>query len=73
MSSQDQKKIGVLSALRGLFLDARRTFSFASSATGPACLDLTRVGLARWPARGLVRLVPAQIYANRLNIGMYAR
>ena len=45
----------VLSALRGSFLDARRPFSFASSATGPACLDLTRAGPARRPARGLVR------------------
>ena len=36
------------SALRGPFLDARRTFSFASSATVPviACLDLTRAGPA---------------------------
>ena len=48
-------EIRVLSALRDLFIDARWTFSFASSDTMPACFDLTRGGPARWPARGLVR------------------
>ena len=45
----------VLSALRDPFLDAGRTLSFASSATVPACLDLTWGGPTRWPARGPVR------------------
>ena len=46
----------VLSALRGPFIDTRRTVSFASSdTTVPACLDLTRARPARWPARGFVR------------------
>ena len=48
-------EIRVLSALGDLFIDARWTFLFASSATVPACLDLTRGrGPARSPARGLV-------------------
>ena len=42
-------------ALRCPFLDVWRTFSFASSSTLPACLDLTRGGPARWLTRGLVR------------------
>ena len=42
-------------SIRGPFLDARRTFSFASPATLSACLDLTRRGPARWLARGVVR------------------
>ena len=40
-------------ALRGLYIDTRGTVSFASSATVPLFLDLTRGGLTRWPARGL--------------------
>ena len=54
----------MLSALRGPFLDARRTLSFASSATVLAFLGLTRRGPVRWPARGLVRLAYAQQYAQ---------
>ena len=48
-------EIRALSTRRGPFLDARRTFSFASSNTVPAGLDLVRGGMAWWPARGLVR------------------
>ena len=46
-------KIRELFALRGPFLDAKRTLSFASSSftTVAACLDLARGGPARWPAR----------------------
>ena len=54
----------MLSALRGPFLDARRTLSFASSATVLAFLGLTRRGPVWWPARGLVRLAYAQQYAQ---------
>ena len=48
-------EIRTLSTLRGPFLDATRTFSFVVPGTVRACLDLTRGGLARWPACGLVR------------------
>ena len=61
-----------LSALRGPFLDSRWTFSFASSATVPACLDGTRIGPPRRPARGLVLPASSQMYMrNRLNVGTY--
>ena len=49
-----------LSALRGRFIDARWTFSFASSATKPVCFDDTRGGPARRPSRGLVRPASSQ-------------
>lgn len=35
-------EIRTLSTIRGLFLDARRIFSFSSSTTAPACLNFTR-------------------------------
>ena len=54
--------IRVLSALRGLFVDARWTFSLASCATVPAYFDGTRGGPARRPARGLVRSASSQRY-----------
>ena len=40
-------EIRVLSALRVIFIDARWTFSFASSANVPACLDGSRQAPAR--------------------------
>ena len=39
--------------LLGLFIAARWTFSFASSATVPACFDGTRGGPVQRPAREL--------------------
>ena len=57
-------EIRVVSALRSLFIDARWTFSFDSSATVPACLDDTREGPARRPARELVRPASSQRYAK---------
>ena len=56
----DGVEIRALSALCGPFLVSRRTFSFASSATVPACLDGTRGGPARRPARGLVQPASSQ-------------
>ena len=56
----DGVEIRALSALCGPFLVSRRTFSFASSATVPACLDGTRGGPARRPA-GLVRPASSQV------------
>lgn len=52
------------SAIRGPLADARRTISVASSATVPACLDLTRGGPAQWPAREFVRPGRAQKYVK---------
>ena len=49
------REMRALCTLRGPFLDATRRVSFSSSVTVLACLDFTRGGPARWPARGLVR------------------
>ena len=61
MNNVEGGEMRALSALRGPFLDSRRTltFSFASSATVPAWLDLTLEGVL-WPARRLVRPPHAQ-------------
>ena len=60
-------EVRVLSAHRGLLIDARWTFSFASSTTVPACFDGTRGGSARRPARGLVRPALSERYAKPSN------
>ena len=54
-----------LSALRGPFLDSRRTFTFAYSATVPTCYR-RRPGrtCTEGPARGLVRPESSQSYAK---------
>ena len=66
----------MLSALRGLLIDMTWTFSLPAPATVPACLDRTRGGLSRWPARwpvpGFVPQASEQKYANFSNVGMYA-
>ena len=64
----DGVEIRALSALRGHFLDLSRTFLFASSATVPACLDLSRGEPARWPTRGLRK---RRLMRNRLNVGAF--
>lgn len=51
-------------ALRGMFINARWTFAFASSATVSAFVDGTRGGCARRPTRGIVRTPWAHKYAK---------
>lgn len=53
-------EVGPLSALRGTCFDARWILSFASSATVPACPDISRGGPARRPARVFVRPASAK-------------
>ena len=60
------------SALRGLFLDSRRTFSSASSATVPACLDGTGEGLRGGLPEGSCGRRRRRVMRNRLNVGTYA-
>ena len=63
-----------LSAPRGPFLDARRVFSLASSATLPTCLDLTP---GEGPPGGLLEgscgRRKGRSMPHELNVGMYAR
>ena len=62
----------MLSALRGPFLDSRQTFSFASSAAVPACLDGTREGLYGGLLEGSCDRGRRRGMRKRLNVGTYA-
>ena len=71
MKDVEREEMQALSALRGPFLDARRTISSEYFATVLSRLELTQGRPARWPARRLVRPSQAQKKSKPLKVGTF--